>query len=178
MTIDELLAESFRISSEKGWIALDKRPAEDIALMHSEVSEAWECLFGGETETVIEDGKPEGFGIELMDVVIRIATFYGQHGIGAPEGCGSQGIVAFSRAAKRLRSDAEEDCLLDIHGALTRALEGVRHSDPAATECCLWNALTLAVLLATRENYNVPELLRLKLAYNATRPHLHGGKAL
>lgn len=50
--------------------------AEDIALFHSELSEALECLRGHAMPHVIwtgSDGKPEGVAVELADVIIRIA---------------------------------------------------------------------------------------------------------
>lgn len=45
---------------------------ERIALIHSEVSEALEAWRIGMARTWTEvDGKPEGFGSELVDVIIR-----------------------------------------------------------------------------------------------------------
>ena len=48
-------------------------PYEKAALIHSEVSEAVEELRKGYRREVYyrEDGKPEGVGMELADVVIR-----------------------------------------------------------------------------------------------------------
>lgn len=48
-----------------------------IALIHSEASEALECLRSGEIQTFYNQtperlGKPEGLGSELADVVIRV----------------------------------------------------------------------------------------------------------
>jgi len=48
--------------------------ATKIALCHTELSEALEELRGGRVEMYLgyEDNKPEGFGVELADAVIRI----------------------------------------------------------------------------------------------------------
>jgi NTP pyrophosphatase (non-canonical NTP hydrolase) len=47
--------------------------AQYIALLHSEASEALECVRNGEMKTTIrKDGKPEGFPTELADLAIRL----------------------------------------------------------------------------------------------------------
>lgn len=53
-----------------------------LALIHSEVTEALECLREGAMETTIrEDGKPEGFGSEMADIVIRVMDECEQLGV-------------------------------------------------------------------------------------------------
>ncbi len=57
-----------------GWYECDCNVGEVIALMHSELSEALEEWRDGHplTEIRYEDGKPEGFPIEMADAMIRI----------------------------------------------------------------------------------------------------------
>ena len=84
MTIKEFLTEAHKTALEKGWWeqspeeSLKQRDlGEVVCLFHSEVSEALEAYrdpnhkpseiwFG-------EEGKPEGVGIELADLLIRLA---------------------------------------------------------------------------------------------------------
>lgn len=55
--------------------------AAKLCLIHSEVSEALECVRRGELETFERDGKPEGLPSELADVVIRCLDLAGALGI-------------------------------------------------------------------------------------------------
>lgn len=56
--------------------------AAKLALIHSEVSEALECVRDGDLEVrIAESGKPEGLPSELADIVIRVADLCGAYGI-------------------------------------------------------------------------------------------------
>jgi NTP pyrophosphatase (non-canonical NTP hydrolase) len=107
-TIRETQAAVHQLAREKGWwdnnVHPDDRPGsalwvntsellEKLCLVHSEVSEATEEARVTEPEPGIigairyreSDGKPEGFGIELADAVIRIMDLCGALGIDLEE---------------------------------------------------------------------------------------------
>jgi NTP pyrophosphatase (non-canonical NTP hydrolase) len=84
MTIKQLVEESHGTALAKGWHENQRTPGELIALMHSELSEALEEVRDGHNlhEVYLSDkGKPEGFGVELADCVVRIADACGLYGI-------------------------------------------------------------------------------------------------
>lgn len=93
---------------DKGWWETERQFPEIVALIHTEVSEAFEEYRNGHKlhEIYYNNGnqKPEGVPVELADVIIRILDFVGYH------------------------------------------------------------------------NIDLDEAVRLKMAYNKTRPHRHGGK--
>ena len=72
---------SARIAKEHGWDEKKVSAGEFIALCHSELSEALE-EYRESKNTFYYSGasiKPEGFAVELADVLIRIFHYCGQH---------------------------------------------------------------------------------------------------
>ncbi len=90
MTLKELCDQAHKNAKEKGWWNESTHNIpEKLALIHSEISESLEeyrKLKPGEilslSEIYFSSGqKPEGFGVELADTVIRIADLCGYLGI-------------------------------------------------------------------------------------------------
>lgn len=107
MNINDLIAEAHENAVAHGFWESDRPFAEQIALMHSELSEALEEFRDGRgldkvyyscqyskvhnvplghckkniTCAQCEYGKPEGIPIELADAIIRICDACGQYGI-------------------------------------------------------------------------------------------------
>ena len=77
--LTQLQKKSHALAKEKGFYDPPRSVAESLCLIHEEISEAaGEYRRSGKDEdlTVVrvnEDGKPEGFPIELADAMIRLA---------------------------------------------------------------------------------------------------------
>lgn len=74
--LDVLADELVGLSREKGFYGpgapSEMENVKELALIHSEVSEALDELRAGRVATWSgENGKPEGFGVELADAFIR-----------------------------------------------------------------------------------------------------------
>ena len=77
--IERIQADCNKIATEHGfWEGCDVRDTSivlsKLALIHSEISEAVEAARSGDMKLHYRDcdGKPEGFGVELADTIIRI----------------------------------------------------------------------------------------------------------
>lgn len=108
LTVKQIQKEAYDHALTKGF--WDNAPSigDKLALIHAEVSEALEEFRDGHMGLYYKgtDPKPEGFGIELADAVVRIAD------------------------------------------------------------------------LAERLNIDLDEMIKVKMRYNKTRAHMHGGKQI
>jgi NTP pyrophosphatase (non-canonical NTP hydrolase) len=84
MILNAMVQEITDTARKSGWEE-NWNDYEKLALCHSEISEALEELRNGHApcEVYFNEGsaKPEGFGIELADCIIRIAHICGHHGV-------------------------------------------------------------------------------------------------
>lgn len=84
-TIQELVTAAYNNAVDKGWHEQPRSIGEEIALIHSELSEALEEA--RDSRPLIEiyrkgdSPKPEGFPVELADAMIRIFDMAGKYGL-------------------------------------------------------------------------------------------------
>jgi hypothetical protein len=148
---------------EKGWWddGIAARPLEDIVNnFHAEVSEAWEEYRAGRMATWYADPqavlsgklpKPEGFFVELADLLIRIADAAGAHRID----CRPLFYDPISIPASLIIYQLHQHVSNDKYGK--------------AVAVCFDFPIGF-------ESHDLWATIREKLAYNATRPYRHGGK--
>ena len=93
--IRTLMELSHRDAKAKGWRDRPRSFTEEIAMFHSEISEALEAYrLDGEMRTYVGfEGKTEGVPVELADAIIRIAETCEHHGIDLAGAIGSQDAV-------------------------------------------------------------------------------------
>jgi len=87
MDIKTLCRESHQTSTDKGWWEKENSFGEQISLMHSELSEAFEDHRNNHAidEIYYKGDKPCGIPTELADVMIRIADNCQKYGIDLDE---------------------------------------------------------------------------------------------
>ncbi len=84
LTIEAIMYEAQETAKAKGWGDSPRSFAEELALMHSELSEALEEVRNHRRVDELyyaEDGKPEGVPAELADVIIRVCQSAQARGI-------------------------------------------------------------------------------------------------
>ena len=175
-------------ANRKGWWEeKDRNDGQLIALMHSEVSEAFEALINATTtaedlsrEVTIEDLMAERspkddqlplFVEEAADVVIRIMDWAGHRGYQIPY------------------HDASPSCPVDgtveievlyltngMHRALTQVLEELRQPtvDKESIQLFLLDVVNYAMFCCQMCDWKLTDAIDAKMAINEKRAYRHG----
>ena len=162
---DSLSCVAHAMAVNKGWWEGERSAVECWVNFHAELSEAWEeyrcgrmaTWYASDAASVLRSGgvpKPEGFWVEIADLMIRIADYVGSRKAGVRP-CGK---VDYTTAK------------FESVSAMTWGL----HLMIAEQE--FLGAADICEHFAFAHNIDLWSIIREKLRYNATRPHRHGGK--
>lgn len=141
---------------------LDRNKGELLALIHSEVSEAYDAWIKGS----LDDKLPHhpGVVVELADVIIRIADYAGGFNIPVHE-------VVASGLKEPQPTPRMEEFWPELHGHISMALEGARRGSSATELLHLSECVIEIVALCDSQlfEFDIWGVVREKLAYNAAR---------
>lgn len=193
LTIRQIQEQAYATACEKGW---HDRPLQSAtpeplsarvdhdrvlakhALMHTELTEAQDCIDADDLPMYVEDGKPEGFSVEAVDLIIRVADTTAA--LGLPLDINFDRIGGM-RPAIEIRQSAENytTALLwigRVRCMIDQATEAARVDDWAEYVRHLGNAVLYTASIVVGLECDLEAALTAKMAYNKTRPHRHGGK--
>lgn len=189
MRLNDIRDEAYAIAKSKGWHPPDDpATAEDrIALMISELSEALEeyrrnvdpklVYFADAKPDDVSlldwcaaGHKPEGIGIEFADVIIRIGDFAGRHDLDFEDAALTPADGVWHKSFGSRFCEIARTLLMVSDYCDDDLIVGTRHFFcHAAQRVAAW---------ADSLGIDLEECIRLKTAFNRTRPERHGGKKI
>lgn len=194
MNLNKFAREVHANAVAHGWWEMERDPAEIIALIHSEWSEALEeyragrpmvwyavnadCQMCGDRPVIYSEicetnncdagHKPEGIAVELIDGCIRILDFAAHEKASLEFGA----IEPLQPTLPKL--------IADLHYYASKALDDVGRSGKIISYTHIPEWLGAAVYEAFRyiraQGLDPEKIMREKHEYNKTRPYRHGGK--
>ncbi len=166
---DSLTCVAHAMAVDKGWWEGDRSAVECWVNFHAELSEAWEeyrcgrmATWYADSASVLRSGgvpKPEGFWVEIGDLLIRIADYVGSRRLdvgadidyeGAEWGAFDEQWEAIPRVVASMHRELAMNYFMDV--------------------------VDVCGMFAEFHKVDLWSIIREKLRYNATRPHRHGGK--
>jgi hypothetical protein len=172
-TLLDMQQETFEINDANGWFDSDRSFGEDIALLHSEVSEMFEAYrdHGFDDVTLANHNgrlsKPEGFGSECADVLIRILDTARRR----------EAIFPWATLEEVQPSTVFDDIEEKPVGDQIAALHWmIATTDAMSPSVALSNALSFLVSWCRKGGIDLRAEYERKSAYNRTRGYKHGGK--
>ena len=179
MTIEELCRRSHDVAVAHGWHEQKRSFGEAIALFHSEVSEALECYRDPDHQPgdiwLSDSGKPEGFVVELADLLIRIGDTVVDMDIPMIaymfKDLSCRLWVTYGVAVDREMSIP--DSLAHMHKDISSAFGT---SDLKTKAFFLERVMERVGVLCFNRGWDLEKALLMKIKYNETRDYRHGGK--
>ena len=162
---DSLTCVAHAMAVNKGWWEGERSAVECWVNFHAELSEAWEeyrcgrmaTWYAADAASVLRSGgvpKPEGFWVEVADLLIRIADYVGSRQFNVS-----------------CLSEVDYD---DAKWSEIPSVIFLLHWHISAVE--LRVVVDACEKFAAAHKVDLWSIIREKLCYNATRPHRHGGK--
>lgn len=167
-TLRDLMTEVREVNTANGWFEDTRSFGEDAALLHSEVSEALEAYrdHGVSDLTLAAHAgrivKPEGFGSELADVLIRWLDTVERQSMTL------DAASSLNLPLDKIQPVPVEGSVGDQLDSLHTAIANRQHS----------RVLRLLVGICMRNGVDLEWEYNRKIAYNRTRGFRHGNKAL
>jgi len=184
VNIAKLQREVYTIAASKGWhddplCEVKARPGAapegvqadrvlaKLALIHSELSEALDENDAGRFDvwySTDKPAKPEGFVVEIADACIR-----------AMDTCEALGLNLGSAIGLEVEAGTQAD-MSSLHRFVSQAVEAARVGNYDGFVCALSGLLLGCFAACSNFGLDLDAAIRLKIEYNRTRPHRHGGK--
>ena len=161
---NDLRDRAYKMACDHGFHDKKRSVEEAIELIHCELAEATESLRNGEAyHWIAENGKPEGFIVEVVDAIIRIMDFMGEQQIreAKPE-CDLRSYVL-----------SPMDLMKEVRWNLCNTAVWSGHNSGLSIRY-LKIALFHLVRFIELNGYDPEALIEEKMAYNATRSYKHG----
>lgn len=162
--LNQLSKEAYENAKSKGFYNRVEEPEERVALLHSEISEAFEDFRNHKMElSFLESGKPIGFDSEIADICIRLLDLFGKHNQ-------EFGFVVLNRSY--YENESIPWWIYQFHHTLYNSL----YEKPYyfRTFNLLFNEI---LLFCELYNIDIEHAIEVKMNYNKSRPFMHGGKA-
>ena len=191
---------------DHGWYEQAPTMASVLVNIHAELSEAWEAFRNhkpmlwhacgqNKTDTLCTacttgctpmSAKPEGIAIELSDAVIRMLDFCGHEQLDIAAAIEQTPALLCSYARAFLRQETRNMPLAELLAYLHEVISSAhaeyrvvpdkvdRRTESYFAECIL----LISDYIARHSDTTLMECIRLKHAYNLSRPYRHGGKAI
>lgn len=170
MNIIELAAQVHQ-QHEKWWVDLEtgariKRNAgEIIALVHSEISEAYE----GEADYKMDDHLPHRVmaEVEMADAFIRVLDYIGGTGIALEVAAQMDSFPKTRHMDNHINLKKKIERIVNLHHQCSMWLEAARKGKP--TDYLIANLLVGLQNYCTAFGYDLASAMQEKLAYNLQR---------
>lgn len=180
--MNNVIERAHRTAVEKGWWddadSQDGRNREEaVALIHSEVSEALEHYRDGRMAIFHHvTGKPDGFPVEMADVIVRCADLMGRSGFLISTEANKNFFNPSEQIINVIKGKKASAMLTELHRIIALgAGEHATHTDGCferALESVIWSVYRICKEL----DVDLEQAIELKMAYNETRPYRHGGR--